>query len=139
MDFLLELILQLLVQLVVEVLGELLLATAFRGAATALRSRVGRYVVGVVAGVACGWAWGQHLTGGATWPKLLWVSLALAGGATLLAISRRGHETIPDQEGNSIWAGALVPPWRWDSERLLGFVLLNLAIALGIGIGFTPA
>jgi hypothetical protein len=32
----------------------------------------------------------------------------------------------------------LTPPWRWSRERLIGFAILNIALAAGIGITFRP-
>ena len=136
MDVVIEFVVQLLVQLVVEVIGQLLVETAFHGVASALRSRVGRYVLGALAGFGFGLAWGDHLSGHPTWPKLLWVSLGLAATAFVLAVGR-GSEAGREMP-TSPWAVVTTPPWHWSADRFFGFVVLNLALALGIAVGFSP-
>ena len=135
MDFIVEVLIQLFVQFVVEVIGDLLLGSAWHGVARTLTSRIGRYVVGAVVGLGFGLAWGHHLTGGAQWPKLLWVSIALGAAAFVLAVTRP-RSAEPSSFG---WREVLDPPWRWSEDRLLGFALLNGCIALGILIAFRPA
>ena len=136
MDVLIELVIQLFVQVVVEVIGQLLVETAFRGVANALRSRIGRYALGALAGAGFGLVWGNHLSGQATWPKLLWVSLGLAATAFVLAIGRGDEEAV--ETSTSPWAEVTKPPWQWSGDRFYGFVVLNLALALGIALGFSP-
>jgi hypothetical protein len=131
MDFLGELLVQIVIQFVVEVIGDLLIDTAFRGLARALQTALGRYVTGAVLGLGIGLAWGHHLSGSATWPKLLWVSLGLAAAALVLAPSRPAGVAA-----GSLWRQALTPPWRWPASRLVGFAVLNLAIAAGIALTF---
>ena len=41
--------------------------------------------------------------------------------------------------GHGGWRNVLVPPWRWAVHRLVGFAVLNLALAFGIATSFTPA
>jgi hypothetical protein len=138
-DIVLEFLIQFVVQLVVEVIGDFLLETAFHGVANVLRSRIGRYAIAALAGFGFGLAWGDHLRGNATWPKLLWVSLALAAAALIAAVTRVANPaaTIP-AEGSAL-RQALTPPWRWHPDRLIGLVVLNLAIAGGIALAFDPA
>jgi hypothetical protein len=131
-DFLVELLVQFVVQVVLELLGELLIEVGYHGTAKVLRNRITRNLLGMAAGLGVGLAWGQHLSGGAHWPKLLWVSLVLAVAAAVLAGRR------PRGQGAG-WEQPLSPPWRWTAERLFGFCLLNLALATGILLTFRPA
>jgi hypothetical protein len=139
-SFLVELLIQLVVQVLVEIVGEWLLRTSTQGSVRVARSRPGRLTVGFVAGAAFGVAWGTHLQGAQTWPRLLWVSLVLAAVSAVLAVGRAGSpdwteaERFP-QEGRSfggLLAEAALPPWHWGAERLAGFALINLGIAAGI-------
>lgn len=133
MDFFAELlvqVLQLLIQLVVQALVEVV----FEGFVEGLRFRVFRQVLGGLLGVGFGLAWGQHLTGGAHWPRLLWVSLALAAASAVLALQR---DRRADRRELS-WQTLLELPWRWPAERLVGLAIINAGIALGIAIAFRP-
>lgn len=84
----------------------LLADRAFRGVATVLNKRIGRYTVAAVTGFGFGLVWGNHLSGHATVSKVLW-------SASLFLLGR------PD--------------------RLLGFAVLNVAIASGIALAYGPA
>lgn len=132
----LEFLIQIVAQILVELVGDLLLRNAFHGVANALRSTIGRYVVGALVGFGFGLGWGDHLSGQTTWPKLLWVSLALAGVALVLAVKTAGSPTEDDR--TLTWHDVMSPPWRWSRDRLLGFVVINLAVAGGIGLTFSP-
>ena len=70
-------------------------------------------------------------------PRLLWVSLAVALTAALLAVSRVG---APPASGvdDSAWRQALVPLWLWSTERLVGFMILNLGLTAKIPLTFSP-
>ena len=131
------LLLELLVYLVVEVLGDLALEGGARGTIRFLRSRTGRFVTAGLVGLGFGLAWGTALSGGATWPRLLWVSLSLGAAALLLAAGRAGAPAQHDTR-SAPWRRALVPPWRWSAERLVGVAVLNGALALGIVLTFRP-
>lgn len=130
MDFILELLFQLVVQLVFEILGEALLEGGARGAATILRNRVLRSALGALLGFGFGLFWGAHLSGGAHWPRLLWVSLSLAVAAAAWATGR---------ERGAGWERPFALPWTWSAERLYGFAALNVALAAGIAVTFRPA
>jgi hypothetical protein len=132
-DLVLELIVSVIVQFVVEVLGELLVDTALRGVASAMQSRLGRYVVAALLGELFGVWWGHHLSGHGTLPKLLWVSLVFAVAAFVLSLRARGSESPLRGAG---WSRLLLPPWRWSRDRLIGLGILNLVLAQGIVIGF---
>lgn len=138
-DILLEFLIQLLVQVVVELIGDFLLETAFHGVADVLRSRLGRLAIAVLVGFGFGLAWGDHLSSHASWPKLLWVSLGLAAAALIAAVARAAHPADSSPAEGSALHQALTPPWRWRTDRLVGFMVLNLAIAGGIAVGFQPA
>lgn len=141
MDFVAELLIQLIVQLVVEVLWDLLLEGLFRGLAEALVRRTGRFVLGALMGFGFGSAWGHHLTGGSSWPKLLWVSLLLGGTALVLAAGRAGAaaDGASAERRQPALRDLLAPPWRWSAERLVGFTIINAGIAAGIALSFRPA
>ncbi len=134
-DFVFEFLFQTVVQLVVEFVGEALIEGGFHGAARAARSSVARRIASALLGILAGFLWGQHLSGGAHWPKLLWVSLFLAGAAFSLAVSRRGGAT---QQARPTWRETFAPPWRWSTSRLVDFVVLNLALAVGVALGLAP-
>ncbi len=135
MGFLLELLVHAVVYLIVELVGEGLLQAGAHGAARVLRSRTGRYVVIGLTGLCVGLAWGWHLSGSSTWPRLLWVSLVFALAAGLLAVGRVGAPPTSALDGPG-WRQALVPPWLWSAERLVGFAILNLGLAVGIPATF---
>lgn len=130
MDFIFEV----LFQFIFEVLGEFLFEAGFHGAARVLRSRVGRYVVASMAGLGAGIWWGARLSekGRVQEPRTLWISLGLTAFAGLAAIWRwrRG----PPFGKQSIVSA----PWRWPAYRLVGFAILNAAVAVGVAIGFQP-
>ena len=140
MEILLEFVIQVVAQILVELVGDVLLGNAFRGVANVLRSTLGRYVTGALLGFGFGLAWGDHLSGQSTWPKLLWVSLALAGVAVVLAVNAAGRPAAGDPTAlaGDPWRDIVTPPWRWRPDRLVGFVVVNLAIAGGIGVAFNP-
>jgi hypothetical protein len=129
-DFIFELIFQ----VVFEVIGECLFQAGFHGAAWVLRSRVGRFVVASLAGFGAGFWWGARLSteGRVQEPRTLWISLFLAVLAGLGAVWRWRHTSPADEES------VVSPPWRWPTVRLVGFALLNSAIAAGVAIGFQP-
>lgn len=141
MDFIAELLIQLIVQFVIEVLWDLLLESLLRGLAEALVRRTGRFVLGGLVGLGFGWAWGHHLMGGSSWPKLLWVSLLLGGIALVLAAGRAGapNDIVTSASRPRRVAAVLAPPWRWSAERLVGFAIINAGIAAGIALSFGPA
>lgn len=140
MDFLFELLVQLIVQFVVQVIFELLLEAGFRGAAAVARSYIGRLLVGAVVGLGFGFGWGSHLSGGDSLPKLFWVSLAFAASALIIVLIRAGQagteQTAPLVEYGR-WSWLRVWPWRWASERLVSFAVLNVAFVAGIAVGFS--
>jgi hypothetical protein len=131
-DFFFELLTQVVLELVVDGLQEL----GFRRVASALRSQIGRLVVAVVVGLAAGVAWGFALSGDGrtTYPKLLGVSLLLAATALILAGVTRAR-SVEVREGRL----AVFQPWRWTARRLLAFATLNVSLAVGVAVGFSPA
>jgi hypothetical protein len=133
-DFLLEWLIQAIIEIVVQILGQLAVEAAFEGIAHALASRIGRLAIGCGAGLIFGAFWGDHLNGHAHWPRLLWVSLALAVGAAALAIGRHDEP----EAVHSRWRSLFVPPWRWPSDRFVGLTLINIGVAVGIVTTFRP-
>ena len=101
MGFLIGPVIQLIVYIAVELIGELLLETGLQCAARALRSRAGRFTVAGLAGLAFGVGWGVHLSGSPAWPRLLWVSLALAVAGVLLAAGRAGAPVLAAPAGRA--------------------------------------
>lgn len=134
----LQLLGELVAYLAIELLGDALLEGGANGAVRALRTRAGRFTIAGAVGLAVGLAWGSSLSGAATWPRLLWVSLVLAAGGLLLAAGRVGVPVSSPVPGAGAWRRALVPPWLWSSERLVGFAILNASVALGIVTTFRP-
>jgi len=132
-DFVVELLIQLIVQVVVEIVGQYLVGKALNRAASVLTTRIGRYVIGAVIALGFGIGWGQHLSGRAHWPKLLWVSLGLAVVAAVLASRRRAPGA---DHWMLTWRALIAPPWQWSRSRLIGFAVINVALALGIVIGY---
>lgn len=130
MDFIVEV----LFQFIFEVLGEFLFEAGFHSAALVLRSRVGRFVVASVVGLGAGSWWGARLSerGRIQEPRTLWISLAFAAVAAAGA-GWRWRRGQPAAE-----ASVVSPPWRWPAYRLVGFSILNAAVAAGIAIGFHP-
>ncbi|MCU1690112.1 MAG: hypothetical protein JWN61_1899 [Pseudonocardiales bacterium] len=134
MELVLELIVWLFVQVVVEIIGEFL----WEGATRTMRSRAGRLVVGVFVGFVGGLIWGIRYTDLPTYPKTLWVSLALAAAGIALAAGTRSSPSAPPAPRH-IWRDLAVPPWAWPADRLMGLALLNVAIAAGVLVGYLAA
>ena len=139
MDFLVELLLQFVFEVLFEVLAELLLDLGVRGVARVLRSPLGRYATAALVGFGAGAWWGDYLStaGRGHRPRLFWVSLALGTAFGVLAFARRRREGLRGSEPASRWERAFVP-WTWPTFRLIGFAVLNFAIAAGIAVGFSP-
>lgn len=97
---------------------------------------------GLSGGIALGFgiAWGRHLSDVRHEPRLLWVSVALAVSTAALAWRRR-RVTRPTAHERRLmgWRYLVAPPWRWPSQRLLGFTAINLALAIGILLGHQPS
>jgi hypothetical protein len=127
-DFVFELV----VQVVLELFGELLLEVGAHGAAGTVRNRVARRAAAATLGALGGVLWGLHLSGGASWPRLLWVALALAAAALVL---RTGRPPSPT-EGEARRRDLLSLPWHWPAARLSDFVVLNVGIAAGVVVGY---
>jgi hypothetical protein len=134
LDFLFEFLLQIVFEFVAEVLVEI----GFKGAAGLLRSRTGRYATAVVVGLVAGLVWGDYLStqGVGHRPRLFWVSLSVGGLAAIAALVRASQQRKGGDDALS-WA-TIVGPWRWPAFRLAGFSVLNLAVALGIAVGYHP-
>lgn len=134
MDFIFEA----LVQVLFEIVGQILVEAGFHATAVVLRSRIGRYVVASAAGLGGGIWWSARLSarGRVQEPRALWVSIGLMALAVLLAARQRtgshGHEELPGLRS------VIAPPWKWPVYRLVGFALLNAAIAVGIAVSFRP-
>jgi hypothetical protein len=138
MDFLVEALVQLVVQFVIEVVFESLLEGAFRGLARALTARAGQRLLTVAAGLGFGIAWGWHLADQPHPPKLMWVSIALAAAATVLALDSRTSPRATEPKATAgFWQRALLPPWRWPAARWLDFAMLNVTIAAGTAVGYS--
>lgn len=135
MDFLIEAV----IQIVVELFGEIVLEGVFHGVVAVLRRQIGRWITGGLLGLAFGVAWGRHLSGGTHYPRLLWVSLALAVLALVLALGRP-RERRPgsgDLRSGLDPRWLLTPPWKWAAERLVGVAFINSGLAVGVLIAFS--
>lgn len=140
-----EIVLELLFEFLGQIIFEFLLEGSFRWLARLLSNRVVRAVLAVGLAVAVGYGggylWGSRLTelGRTDPPKSLWVSVGLAAIFVTVALVnalRREEEAQPASQRERM-EEALVP-WRWSVLRLLGYALLNGAVAVGIAAGFTP-
>jgi hypothetical protein len=136
MDFIFEF----LFQIVLEIVGQALLEFGFRGASRVLRSRIGRYTLSVVAGFGFGAWWGTYLSdaGGGHRPRLFWVSVALAVLSSVAAVARAARTSSTEVYPCQSDARSSLLPWEWPMERLVGFAALNIAIAVGIAVGYRP-
>jgi hypothetical protein len=131
-------IFELLIEIVFQFLGELLFDTAFR----LLANRVVRAVLAAAAGFGGGYWWGARLTelGRTEPPSSLWVSIALVAlfaAIALVKILRRDPPRLRPDSRMDRFEEAFTP-WRWSAARLLGFALVNVAVAAGIAAGFDP-
>lgn len=127
--------------MLIEVVGEWLLQTSFRGTVRVARSRTGRLTASALLGAGLGAAWGLHVLDAPHWPRLLWVSVAVAATAGVLAVGRAGVGDQPSarrRHAAGVLAEVMSPPWRWGGERLLGFALINVGIAVGIFAAQAP-
>lgn len=127
----LEFLLELLLEGVFELVAEVVLEQGYRRTAQLFRSRLGRYAIGAAVGAGFGTWWGDHLSapGRQHGPRLFWVSLAAAVAAGIVAFLRRGaYEQRP----------VPIRPWRWPAHRFVGLAVMNVAVAVGIAIGYHP-
>lgn len=129
-----EIIFEFVFQVLFEIIGEILFEIGFRGSARVLRSRVGRFVLASTVGFGGGLWWGARLSEGGRVdePSALWISLGLAIVVGLAALWRWRTANPRDEPPT------LSPPWRWPAHRLVGFAVLNAAIAAGVAFGFDP-
>lgn len=127
-----EFLFEVVFELLFEFIAEGALQWGYRGAARAARSPLARWAVGAAAGAAFGVWWGDHLSapGRHHGPRLFWVSVALAAVAAALALRR--HTTAR----GDIPPSPPIAPWRWPVHRLVGFAIMNAAVAIGIVIGY---
>jgi hypothetical protein len=153
-----EIIFEILFELVFQLLLEVLFESGFRGAGRVLQNKVVRVGLGVVTGSGlaywAGWWWGDRLSdaGRAELPNAFYVSLGLAAafGALALAQTIRTRSEGPAIGGPPIVDRPSAPtepsavlrhlsPLHWSPGRLLIFATINIALAAGISVGFTPA
>ena len=141
-----EIVLELLFEIVGQVVFEFLLEGVFRGVARLLSNRIVRVVLGgglaVAVGYGGGYWWGSRLTelGRTDPPKSLWVSVSLVVFFLALALVRMARREVREENASPQreWIAERLLPWRWSLGRLLGFALLNAAVAAGIAVGFDP-
>lgn len=133
-----EVIFELLFEIVFQFLAELLFDTAFR----LLAHRVVRAVLAAAAGFGAGYWWGARLIelGRTEPPRSLWVSIALAALFATVALVKvlRRHRPRRRPDARMDRFEEALTPWRWSAARLLGFALVNVAVAAGIAAGFDP-
>jgi hypothetical protein len=147
MEAILELLIEGIFQLVLEILSEF----GFRGVGKLLSNRVVRWVLGTVSATAlafgAGWWWGDRAAdaGDSEIPTSFYVSIGLAVVFGVLAVVRalRGTRadtfrvTLGDLFDEPAESFRLLSPVHWSALRLLGFCLVNVAVALGVNAGFT--
>jgi len=129
-----EIIFELVFQVLFEIIGQVLFEIGLRGTARVVRSRIGRFVLGSAVGFGGGLWWGARLSerGRVEEPRTLWISLGLAIAVGLAALWRWRAANPKDEPS------PFSPPWRWPAHRLVGFAVLNAAVAAGVAIGFDP-
>ena len=134
-EFLFELVFQFLFEFLADVVFE----AGFKTTARVLRSRVGRYTAGAAVGLLAGAAWGAYLesAGTAHRPRLMWVSLAVAGVALVAAAAKSSEIAPRSEKRRGPWTDAFAP-WRWPPYRLVGFAVMNIALAAGIALAWDP-
>ena len=147
MEVILEILFEGVFQLILEILSEL----GFRGVGKLLSNRVVRWVLGTVSAAAlaygAGWWWGNRATeaGDTEIPTSFFVSIGLAVVFTVLAVARavRGRRrdtfrvTWSDLFDEPAESFRLMSPVHWSALRLVGFALVNVAVALGVHAGYT--
>jgi uncharacterized protein YacL len=131
-----ELIIEFIVELVLQLVVEVLLQPGFNWLERFLRTTVGRVVVtllvSAITGILLGVLWGRHVADlpSPAFPRAVWVSLALAGLGVVVAVLRNARADV------SAALDRLPAVVRPDGIRLSGFVVLNLALALGMTMGY---
>ncbi|HSH62052.1 MAG TPA: hypothetical protein VK988_20865 [Acidimicrobiales bacterium] len=141
-----EILFELAFEFLGQIILEFLLEGTFRGLARLLSNRVLRAVLGIGLAVGVGFGggywWGSRLTelGRTDPPKSLWVSIGLFVLFIILALVQtlRGESRSAESPPKRYRMAEALTPWRWSTARLLGFAVLNAALAAGIGAGFTP-
>jgi hypothetical protein len=145
-----EVIFELLFEFVFQFLLEVVFDLGFRGVGKVLSNRVVRWVLGTVAAAGLayggGWWWGHRAVeaGDTEIPTTFFVSIGLAVAFGVFALVRavRGPRTdtfrvtaedLLGEPGESI---RLLSPVHWSAQRLLGFCLVNVAVALGVNAGY---
>ena len=137
-----EILFELLFEVVLQFVGEVVLEAGFRVVGRVLANRVVRAVLGMAAGFGGGYWWGARLSelGRTEPPRSLWVSIGLAvffGTVALVKVLRREPPRLRPDSRMERFEQAFTP-WRWSPARLLGFALVNVAVAAGIAAGFDP-
>ena len=137
-----EFLFEILFEVVFQFVGEVLLDAGLRGVARVLANRVVRAALAIAAGFGAGYWWGVRLSelGRTEPPSSLWVSIALAAflGTIALVKALRGEPSRAPVDSRMDRFEMAFTPWRWSAARLLGFALVNVAIATGIAAGFDP-
>lgn len=142
-----EILFELIFEFVFQIVGEVLAEAGFRGAARLLSNRWVRMALGLVLAVGGGYLfghwWGVRASepGDTDVPTSFWVSTGLALAFGVLALRRLLDSEPPIGRPVDSWRSRLIDalqPWAWSSVRLLGFMLLNASLAVGIAMGYTP-
>ena len=137
-----EVLFELVFEVVLQFVGEVLFDAGFRVVGRVLANRVVRAVIAIGAGFGAGYWWGARLSelGRTEPPSSLWVSIGLAvvfGTVALVKVLRDESHRFPAESRMDRFELAFTP-WRWSPARLLGFALVNVAVAAGIAAGFDP-
>ena len=145
-----EVIVELLFEGLFQVLIEGIFDLGFRGVGKVLSNKVVRWVLGTVSAAALayggGWWWGNRAAeaGEPDIPTSFFVSITLAVAFGVLALMRflkgRRDDTFRvsfadlfEEPAESV---RLLSPVHWSAWRLLGFCLVNSAVAIGVNAGY---
>jgi hypothetical protein len=131
-----ELIFELLLEVITQIVFEVVVELGGHAVARVLDTKIGRAIASatVTAGIGFvgGYGWGRHVAdiGFKGVPRTVWVSAGLAAVAALLALQTRRN---PDWDERLSSLPTLLRP---TAERLAQLCFLNVAIALGVLVGF---
>ena len=126
---------EIIVEFIVQVVGELLVELFGRAFGRILETRIGRWIMSAAVmaaiGYGGGYAWGRHVADiGEGVPRTIWVSLALAVLASVLALKARSD---PDAETRFASLPATLRP---TAQRLALLSFRNVTLAIGVTAGY---
>jgi hypothetical protein len=131
-----ELIFEVLAELIVQIVFEVIIELGGRAVGRVLETKIGRVVASATVmatiGFGGGYAWGRHVAdiGRQGVPRAIWVSLALAILAAVLALRARANV---DSEPRFESLPSRLQP---TAERFALLSFLNVTLAIGVAVGF---